>query len=99
MGRSSQWGAILALHRQGLAERQRFRAIARLPVSDCGLARLTALETRGTESSNDQYRGNDKVMRERQRVEILRDLFAMQGVLSIVNLVTPTGVSVVTEAP
>jgi hypothetical protein len=46
---------------------------------------LTALEARGTESSNDQYRGNDKVMRERQRVESLRDRFAPQGFLSIVD--------------
>jgi hypothetical protein len=48
-------------------------------------ARLTALEARGTESSNDQYRGNDKVMRERQRAEILRNLLAAQGFLSIVD--------------
>ena len=48
--------------------------------------------------SNDQYRGNDKVMRERQRVEILRDLLAAQGFLSIVDLMAATGVSAVTEA-
>jgi hypothetical protein len=37
------------------------------------------------ESRNDQYRGNDKVMRERQRVEVLRNLLAAQGFLSIVD--------------
>jgi hypothetical protein len=57
-----------------LTERQRFCAIARLAVSDFDRVRLTALEARGTESSNDQYRGNDKVMRERQRVEILHNV-------------------------
>jgi hypothetical protein len=36
-------------------------------------------------------------MRERQRVEILRDLLAGQGFFSIVDL-TATGVSAVTEA-
>jgi hypothetical protein len=59
---------------------------------------LTALEARGTESGNDQYRGNDKVMRERQRVEILRDLIAAQGFLSIVGLMAAIGVSAVVEA-
>jgi hypothetical protein len=59
---------------------------------------LTALEARGTESSNDQYRGNDKVMRERQRVEILRNLLAAQGFLSIADLMMATSVSAVTEA-
>ena len=37
-------------------------------------------------------------MRERQRVEILRDLLAAQGFLSIVDLMAATGVSGVTEA-
>jgi hypothetical protein len=59
---------------------------------------LTALEARGTESGNGQYRGNDKVMRERQRVEILRDLITAQGFLSIVGLMAATGVSAVVEA-
>jgi hypothetical protein len=59
---------------------------------------LTALEARGTERSNDQYWGNDKVMRERQRVEILRNLLAAQGFLSIADLMTATSVSAVTEA-
>ena len=81
-----------ALHRQVLAERQRFCAIARSSISDFDRARLTALEARGTESSNDQYRGNDKVMRERQRVEILRNLLAAQGFLSIADLMAATGV-------
>jgi hypothetical protein len=88
-----------ALHRQRLAERQRFCAIAQLPVTDFDRARLTALEARGTESHNDQYWGNGKVMRERQRVEILRDLLTAQGfLLSIVDLTAATGVSAVTEA-
>jgi hypothetical protein len=47
--------------------------------SDLDCARLTALEARGTESCNDEYRGNDKVMRERQWVEILRRGLAEQG--------------------
>jgi len=59
---------------------------------------LTALEARGTESGNDQYRGNDKVMRERQRVEILRNLLAAQDFLSIADLMAATGVSPVMEA-
>jgi hypothetical protein len=80
-----------------LAERQRFCVIARLPVSDLDRARLTALETRGTESHNDDYRGNDKVMRERQRVEILPDLLAAQSFLSLVDLMAATGVSAVAE--
>jgi hypothetical protein len=87
-----------ALHRQRLAERQRFCAIARLPVTDFDRVRLTALEARGTESHNDQYWGNDKVMRERQRVEILRDLLAGQGFLSIVDLMAATGASPFAEA-
>jgi hypothetical protein len=37
-------------------------------------------------------------MRERQRVEILRDLLTAQGFLSIVDLTAVTGVSAVTEA-
>jgi DeoR/GlpR family transcriptional regulator of sugar metabolism len=37
-------------------------------------------------------------MRERQRVEILRNLLAAQGFLSIANLMAATGVSDVTEA-
>ena len=41
--------------------------------------------------------GNDKVMRERQRVEILRDLLASQGFLSIADLIAATGASGVTE--
>jgi hypothetical protein len=67
-------------------------------MSDFGRARLTALEARGTESCNGQYRGNDKVMRERQRVEILRDLLAAQAFLSIVDLMAATGASPVAEA-
>ena len=53
---------------------------------DFDRVRLTALEAHGTESSNDQYRGNDKVMRERQRVEIHRNLLAAQGFLSISDM-------------
>jgi hypothetical protein len=45
-----------------------------------------------------KYRGNDKVMRERQRVEILRNLLAAQGFLSIADLMTATSVPAVTEA-
>ena len=41
-------------------------------------------------NDNDQYRGNDKVMRERQRVEILRDRLAAQGFLSIANMAATT---------
>jgi DeoR/GlpR family transcriptional regulator of sugar metabolism len=37
-------------------------------------------------------------MRERQRVEILRNLLAAQGFLSIVDLIAATGVSAVAEA-
>ena len=37
-------------------------------------------------------------MRERQRVEILRDLLAAQRFLSIVDLMAATDVSAVTEA-
>jgi hypothetical protein len=37
-------------------------------------------------------------MRERQRVEILRDLLAGQGFFSIVDLTAATGVSAVMEA-
>ena len=37
-------------------------------------------------------------MRERQRVEILRDLLAAQGFLSIADLMAATGVSAATEA-
>jgi DeoR/GlpR family transcriptional regulator of sugar metabolism len=37
-------------------------------------------------------------MRERQRVEILRDLLAARGFLSIVDLVAAMGVSADTEA-
>jgi hypothetical protein len=37
-------------------------------------------------------------MRERQRVEILRDLIAGQDFLSIADLMAPTDVSAVTEA-
>jgi hypothetical protein len=37
-------------------------------------------------------------MRERQRVEILRNRLAAQGFLSIVDLTAPTGVSAVGEA-
>jgi len=81
-----------------LAERQRFRVIARLPVTELDRARLTALEARGTESPQRSYRGNDKVMRERQRVEILRDLIAGQGFLSIADLMAPTDASAVAEA-
>jgi hypothetical protein len=47
---------------------------------------LTALEARGTESANDQYRGNDKAMRERQRVEFLRDRLATQDLLSVARI-------------
>jgi hypothetical protein len=61
-------------------------------------ARLTALEARGTESHNDQYRGNIKVMRERQRVEILRDLLAAQAFLSLVDLMAAAVLSAATEA-
>jgi len=39
------------------------------------------------------FRGNDKVMRERQRVEILRNLLAAQGFLSIAEVMAATGVS------
>ena len=42
--------------------------------------------------------GNDKVMRERQRVEIFRDLLTAQGFLSIADLMAATGVSAVAEA-
>ena len=45
------------------------------------------------EARNDQYRGNDKVMRERQRVEVLRNLLAAQGLVSIADLMAATGVS------
>jgi hypothetical protein len=86
-----------AFHRQRLAERQRFCATARLSLSDFERARLTALEARGTESHNDQYWGNDKVMRERQRVEILRDLLTAQSFLSIVDLTAATGAPPVVE--
>ena len=37
-------------------------------------------------------------MRERQRVEILRDLLAAQGFLSIADLMAATGASAATEA-
>jgi len=37
-------------------------------------------------------------MRERQRVEILRDLIAGQGFLSIADLMAPTDASAVAEA-
>ena len=37
-------------------------------------------------------------MRERQRVEILRNLLAAQGFHSIANLMAATGVSAVAEA-
>jgi hypothetical protein len=37
-------------------------------------------------------------MRERQRVEILRDLLTAQGFLSIVDLMAATGVFAVVEA-
>ena len=37
-------------------------------------------------------------MRERQRVEILRDLITAQGFLYIVGLIAATGVSAVVEA-
>jgi hypothetical protein len=37
-------------------------------------------------------------MRERQRVEILRNLLAAQGFLSIADVMTMTGVCAVTEA-
>jgi hypothetical protein len=67
-------------------------------VTDFDRVRLTALEARGTESHNDQYWGNDKVMRERQRVEILRDLLTAQGFLSIVDLMAATGASPFAEA-
>ena len=49
-------------------------------------------------ASNDRYRGNDKVMRERQRVEILRNLLAAQGFLSIADLMAATALSAATEA-
>ena len=58
---------------------------------------MTALEARGTESDNDQYRGNDKVMRERQRVEILPDLLALQASIFIAYLIAMTRVSAVAE--
>jgi hypothetical protein len=44
------------------------------------------------------YRGNDKVMRERQRVEVLRNLLVVQGFLSIADLAAAPGVSAATEA-
>jgi hypothetical protein len=66
------------------------------PVSDFDRARLTALEAHGTESGNDEHRGNDKVMRERQRVEILRNLLAAQG--SGADLLAATEGSGVMEA-
>ena len=43
-------------------------------------------------------RGNDKVMRERQRVEILRDLLSAQGFLSIADLMVAASVPCVTGA-
>ena len=48
--------------------------------------RLTVHEAHGTESENDRYRGIDKVMRERQRVETLRDQLAAQRFLSSIDL-------------
>ena len=72
-----------------LAEGQRFRTITRFQLSACD--RLTALDARGTENSNDQHRGNDKAMRER-RVGILRDRLTAQNFLSIANLMASTGV-------
>ncbi len=80
-----------------IEERQRFCAIPRL-LSDFDRARLTALKARGTESHNDQYRGNDKVMRERQRVEILRNLFVVRRFLSIADLMATTALSAATVA-
>ena len=67
-------------------------------MSDFDRVRLTALEAHGTESSNDQYRGNDKVMRERQRVEVLHNLLAVQGFHSTTDLMAATGASAVAEA-
>ena len=64
---------------------------------DFDRVRLTALEAHGTESSNDQYRGNDKVMRERQRV-VLHNLLAVQGFHSTTDLMAATGASAVAEA-
>jgi hypothetical protein len=81
-----------------LEERQRFCIGCAAPVSDLDRARLTALEARGTERHNDEYRGNDKVMRERQRVEILPDLLAVQTFIFIAYLIARTRVSAVAEA-
>jgi hypothetical protein len=67
-------------------------------VTDVDRARLTALEARGTESHNYQYWGNDKVMRERQRVEILRNLLAVHGFHSATDLMAATGVPAHAEA-
>jgi hypothetical protein len=50
------------------------------------------------ESDNGQYWGNDKVMRERQRVEILRNPLAVHGFHSATDLMAATGVSAVAEA-
>ena len=86
-----------SLHRQVVEERQRFCGIARLR-KRVDRARLTALEARGTESRQRPYRGNDQVMRERQRVEILRDLLAAQGFLSLVDLMAATALPAATEA-
>ena len=44
-------------------------------------------------NANDQFGGTTKAMRERQRVEILRNLLAAQGFLSIADLMAATGVS------
>jgi hypothetical protein len=60
--------------------------------------RLTVHEAHGTESENDRYRGNDKVMRERQRVEILRNPLAAQGFLPIADFMAAMALSAATEA-
>jgi hypothetical protein len=67
-------------------------------VSEFDRDRLTVQEARGTESGNNRYRGNDKVMRESERVEILRNRLAEQGFLSILDLMAATGVSAPMEA-
>jgi hypothetical protein len=41
-------------------------------------------------NANDQFGGTTKAMRERQRVEILRDRLAAQGFLSIANMAATT---------